>query len=60
MELQTLKAILACGDKYGSAIKEMLRDLKICDFTNVTQEQAEMWLAKKRGDNDVSRDNNEN
>lgn len=50
MELQTLKAILACGDKYGSAIKEMLRDLKICDLTNVTQEQAQLWLDKKKRD----------
>lgn len=54
MELQTLKDILTCGDKYGSAIKEMMRDLKICDLTNVTQEQAEWWLAKKGNDDDVS------
>lgn len=48
MELQTLKAVLACGDKYGSAIREMMKDLKICDFANVTQEQAEWWLAQKK------------
>lgn len=50
MELQTLKAVLACGDKYGSAIREMMRDLKICDLTNVTQQQAEQWLVKKKRD----------
>lgn len=49
IRVDTLKAILAQGDKHGSALKEMLRDLKICDLTNVTQEQAEMWLAKKEG-----------
>lgn len=47
MELETLKAVMACGDCHGSAIKEMLRDLKICDLSNVTQKQAEAWLAKK-------------
>lgn len=52
MELQTLKAVLACGDKYGSAIREMMRDLKICDLTNVTQQQAEQWLAKKKRDDE--------
>lgn len=47
MEIDTLKAILALGDCHGSAIREMLRDLKICDLSNVTQEQAEMWLARR-------------
>ena len=47
MELETLKAVMACGDRHGSAIKEMLRDLKICDLSNVTQKQAEVWLAKR-------------
>lgn len=53
MELSTLKAILAQGDKYGSAIRQMLADLRICDLSNVTEEQAQWWLSKQKGgDND--------
>lgn len=48
MELDTLKAILALGDCHGSAIRKMLRDLKICDLSKVTQEQAELWLARRK------------
>lgn len=43
-----LKAVLACGDKHGSAIRQMLRDLKICDLSNVTDEQAQWWLEKQK------------
>lgn len=57
MELTTLKAVLELGDKHGSAIKEMLSDLKICDLVNVTEEQAQMWLVQKRGEEDDIRDN---
>lgn len=57
MELATLKAVLEQGDKHGSAIKEMLSDLKICDLVNVTEEQAQMWLVQKRGEEDDIRDN---
>lgn len=57
MELATLKAVLEQGDKHGSAIKEMLSDLKICDLVNVTEEQAQMWLVQKRGENDDIGDN---
>lgn len=48
MELDTLKAILALGDCHGSAIREMLKDLKICDLSKVTQQQAELWLARRK------------
>lgn len=51
MELSTLKAVLAKGDKYGSAIKQMLADLQICDLSNVTEEQAQQWLSKQKGGN---------
>lgn len=51
MELLTLKAVLARGDKYGSAIKQMLADLQICDLSNVAEEQAQQWLSKKKGGN---------
>lgn len=53
MELDTLKAILALGDCHGSAIKEMLRDLKVCDLSNVTQQQAELWLAGRGASKDA-------
>ena len=49
MELSTLKAVLAQGDKYGSAIRQMLADLRICDLSNVTEEQAQWWLNKQKG-----------
>ena len=52
MELATLKAVLEMGDKHGSAIREMLSDLRICDLVNVTEEQAQMWLKQKRGEDD--------
>lgn len=52
MEFQTLKAILDCGDKYGSAIKQMLKDLEADNLTTVTQEQAELWLKRKGENND--------
>lgn len=47
MKLSTLQAVLARGDKYGSAIKQMLADLQICDLKNVTEEQAQWWLKNK-------------
>lgn len=48
MELSTLKAVLAQGDKYGSAIKQMLTDLQISDLQDVTEEQAQWWLKNKK------------
>lgn len=58
MELTTLKAVLACGDKHGSTIRQMLADLRICDLSNVTERQAQWWLSKQRGgdNNDKLRD----
>ncbi len=57
MELSTLKAILAKGDKYGSAIRQMLADLRICDLSNVTEEQALAFLEKlKNGEITISND----
>lgn len=57
MELSTLKAILAQGDKYGSAIRQMLADLRICDLSNVTEEQALAFLEKlKNGEIIISND----
>lgn len=53
MKLDTLKAILALGDCHGSAIKEMLRDLRVCDLSNVTQQQAELWLARRKASEDA-------
>lgn len=53
MELDTLKAILALGDCHGSAIKEMLKDLRVCDLSSVTQQQAELWLARRKASEDV-------
>jgi hypothetical protein len=58
MELSTLKAVLAKGDKYGSGIRQMMSDLKICDLSNVTQEQAEWWLAKQKEGEENDCDNN--
>ena len=49
MEISTLKAVLAQGDKYGSAIRQMLADLRICDLSNVTEKQAQWWLSKQKG-----------
>ena len=49
MELSTLKAVLELGDKYGSAIRQMLADLRICDLSNVTEKQARWWLNKQKG-----------
>lgn len=58
MKIELLKAVLVMGDKYGSGIREMLSDLRICDFTNVTDQQATYWLERK-SKND-SNDNSEN
>lgn len=59
MKLSTLKAVLARGDKYGSAIKQMLVDLQICDLSNVTEEQAQQWLSKQKGGNNNDKLHNE-
>jgi hypothetical protein len=47
MNLELLKRVIACGDQYGSGIRQMLSDLKICDLQNVTDEQIEWWLREK-------------
>lgn len=58
MRFDLLKAVISCGDSSGSAIRQMLRDLKICNLSNVTDAQAEWWLAKQRGgDGDGHGDN---
>lgn len=58
MEFETLKAVLRCGDRYGSAIREMMRDLGVDDLTKITQEQAEQWLAYRKGIDDNDNKNN--
>ncbi len=51
MTVEKILEVLALGDKYGSALKDMLRWLKVCDLLNVTDGQADMYIAyKKRGE----------
>lgn len=59
MNVELLKRVLACGDQYGSGIRQMLYDLKICDLQNVTDEQIEWWLQEKGEKDDKLRNNSE-
>lgn len=50
MTVEKILEVLALGDEYGSALKDMLHWLKVCDLLNVTDEQADMYIAyTKRG-----------
>lgn len=50
MTVEKILEVLALGDEYGSALKDMLRWLKVCDLLNVTDKQADMYIAyRKRG-----------
>lgn len=59
MKIETLRAVLNTGDKHGSGIRQMLADLKICDLSNVTQEQAECWLKEREYDKQDNREDSE-
>ena len=51
MTVEKILEVLALGDEYGSALKDMLHWLKVCDFLNVTDKQADMYIAyRKRGE----------
>ena len=60
MNLGLLKRVIACGDQYGSGIRQMLSDLKICDLQNVTDEQIKWWLREKGEKNGGLRNNSKN
>lgn len=57
MNLELLKRVIACGDQYGSGIRQMLSDLKICDLQNATDEQIKWWLREKGEKNGGLRNN---
>ena len=57
MTLPLIKAVLATGDKYGSGLRDMMAWLKICDLSNVSDEQAQMYL--ERNDNNDGVNNTE-
>ena len=58
MTVEKILEVLALGDEYGSALKDMLRWLKVCDFLNVTDKQADMYIAyRKRGEDVDGQDN---
>jgi hypothetical protein len=44
MTVEMLKEVLSRGDKYGSALKQMLKDLGFVDLCNVTDQQAKGWV----------------
>jgi len=46
MTLEMIKQVLSMGDNKGSALRQMLKDLKICKLTNVTDEQAQYWIER--------------
>lgn len=46
MTLEMIKRVLSMGDNKGSALRQMLKDLKICKLTNVTDEQAQHWIER--------------
>lgn len=46
MTLEMIKRVLSMGDNKGSALRQMLKDLKICKLTNVTDEQALYWIER--------------
>lgn len=50
MTAQQLMDVIALGDKYGSALKEMLKWLDIKNLTEVTDEQVEAFLQHKNND----------
>jgi len=58
MTLEMIKRVLSMGDNEGSTLRQMLKDLKICKLTNVTDEQAQHWI--ERNDCIGIRDNIEN
>lgn len=58
MTLEMIKRVLSMGDNKGSALRQMLKDLKICKLTNVTDEQAQYWI--ERNDDIGIRDNIKN
>lgn len=58
MTLEMIKRVLSMGGNEGSALRQMLKDLKICKLTNVTDEQAQHWI--ERNDCIGIRDNIEN
>ena len=49
MSIEMIKRVLAMGDVYGSALRDMLKWLKICDLVNVTDEQAQMYIDYREG-----------
>ena len=46
MTLRMIKQVLSMGDNKGSALRQMLKDLKICKLANVTDEQAQHWIER--------------
>lgn len=46
MTLEMIKQVLSMGDSKGSALRQMLKDLKICKLSNVTDEQAQHWIER--------------
>ena len=58
MTLDMIKRVLSMGDNKGSALRQMLKDLKICKLTNVTDEQAQYWM--ERNESFGNRNNAEN
>lgn len=47
MTLDMIKQVLSMGDNKGSALRQMLKDLKICKLSNVTDEQAQYWIERR-------------
>jgi len=46
MTLEMIKRVLSMGDNKGSALRQMLRDLKIRKLSNVTDDQAQYWIER--------------
>jgi len=46
MTLEMIKQVLSMGDDKGSALRQMLKDLKICKLSNVTDEQVQYWIER--------------
>ena len=47
MTLDMIKQVLSMGDSKGSALRQMLKDLKICKLSNVTDRQAQYWIERR-------------
>lgn len=58
MTLDNIRAVIATGDKYGSGFRQLLHDLRICNLSNVTDDQVQWWLTQRKECDEYDDSNN--